>query len=80
VLAFPAAIHIQDFTLTTDLDSAYRNAVLTVDVEYAAARAALVASQDVSLHIQVSDLTAGKWSLRIRSASTHPLLELTGVP
>ncbi|CEL06451.1 hypothetical protein ASPCAL09628 [Aspergillus calidoustus] len=55
VLAFPAAIHIQDFTLTTDLDSAYRNAVLTVDVEYAAARAALVASQDVSLHIQVSD-------------------------
>ncbi|KAF9888946.1 hypothetical protein FE257_008115 [Aspergillus nanangensis] len=56
VLAFPAAIHIEDFTLTTDLDALYKDATLTVDVEYAA----ISVSQDLALRIEVSDPHSGQ--------------------
>jgi beta-galactosidase len=54
VLAFPAAAHIEDFKVDTDLDAKYEEATLAVDVQLDAS-----VSQDFSLHVEVSDPRTG---------------------
>ena len=82
VLSFPAAAHIEDYKVVTDLDDQYRDATLHVDVKCDAS-----ISEAMSIHFQLSDLYNGsiisedrtnfQASGKDSSSSCHQTLKIT---